>query len=242
MPIIDFHAHILPGADHGSDSSKTSLAQLALLRAAGVDAVVATPHFYPHMHSMQSFLEHRARCAERLARHLTPAYPTAFVGAEVLACEGLEHMEGLEHLAVKGTRTLLLELPFSGWGHGLVETVLQIREHGFTPVLAHVDRYPHARIEEFLHEGILAQLNAELFAHPLRLRAYRRWIENGAVVALGSDLHKAPKNGHRPFQKMCAKLGPEADRIFARTAELLTGAVPLTPTEAPQKEEAVVVT
>lgn len=240
MPIIDFHAHILPGADHGSDCSRTSLAQLALLRTAGVDAVVATPHFYPHYHSVDAFRARRAHAAERLARHLTVAHPTVFVGSEVLACEGLENMEGLAHLAVKGTRTILLELPFSGWGHGLVETVLQIREQGFTPVLAHIDRYPRARIEEFLHEGIHAQLNAEIFAHPLRLRAYRRWIEDGSVVALGSDIHEIPKNGHRPFQKMCAKLGERADLIFARTAELLEGATPLVPAEAPQKEEALV--
>ena len=35
MPIIDFHAHILPGADHGSRHTVTSLAQLELIRQGG---------------------------------------------------------------------------------------------------------------------------------------------------------------------------------------------------------------
>ncbi|MEE3459824.1 MAG: CpsB/CapC family capsule biosynthesis tyrosine phosphatase, partial [Candidatus Faecousia sp.] len=42
--MIDFHAHILPGADHGSDGLETSLRQLALAEEAGVDTIVATPH------------------------------------------------------------------------------------------------------------------------------------------------------------------------------------------------------
>ena len=42
--MTDFHAHILPGADHGSDGMETSLTQLALAEAAGVDTIIATPH------------------------------------------------------------------------------------------------------------------------------------------------------------------------------------------------------
>ena len=53
--IIDFHAHILPGADHGSRDVKTTKAQLEMLAGAGVKAVVATPHFYPQKDSRYLF-------------------------------------------------------------------------------------------------------------------------------------------------------------------------------------------
>ena len=39
--ITDFHSHVLPGADHGSDSVETSERQLELLNGAGIDRVVA---------------------------------------------------------------------------------------------------------------------------------------------------------------------------------------------------------
>jgi protein-tyrosine phosphatase len=42
---IDFHCHVLPGADHGSDSLACSLSQMKKAAAAGIDVIVATPTF-----------------------------------------------------------------------------------------------------------------------------------------------------------------------------------------------------
>ena len=58
---IDFHSHILPQADHGSDGIETSLAQLALLRDAGVWCLAITPHFYPQEEGVTSFLDKRGQ-------------------------------------------------------------------------------------------------------------------------------------------------------------------------------------
>lgn len=52
---LDYHAHVLPGCDHGSDSVETSRKQLAMAAAARVRTVCATPHFYPHKESIPSF-------------------------------------------------------------------------------------------------------------------------------------------------------------------------------------------
>ena len=43
---IDFHCHILPKMDDGSDSINTSLAMLRAEHTQGVNRVVLTPHFY----------------------------------------------------------------------------------------------------------------------------------------------------------------------------------------------------
>jgi protein-tyrosine phosphatase len=45
--IIDFHAHILPGLDHGCKDLTTAVTQLKMAKKAGIDVVVATSHFYP---------------------------------------------------------------------------------------------------------------------------------------------------------------------------------------------------
>lgn len=44
---VDFHSHILPKADHGSESVEMSLMQLYCAEKAGVDTIVATPPLLP---------------------------------------------------------------------------------------------------------------------------------------------------------------------------------------------------
>ena len=56
---LDYHAHILPGCDHGSSSVDMSLKQINMAKEAGVQTICATPHFYPHKESVSSFIESR---------------------------------------------------------------------------------------------------------------------------------------------------------------------------------------
>ena len=85
--IVDFHSHILPKADHGSDSSAMSFCQLEIIVYGGTSRVVATPHFYPNHHTLDQFLTRRNASAARLASKLPAFAPTIYVGAEVLVCE-----------------------------------------------------------------------------------------------------------------------------------------------------------
>ena len=82
MNIVDFHAHILPGADHGSDSIETSLWQINAAREAGVNRIIATPHFYPHRHSVHNFIERRNTSLNSLYDNI-PGDVRIKLGAEV---------------------------------------------------------------------------------------------------------------------------------------------------------------
>lgn len=223
--IIDFHAHVMPLADHGSDGKETTERQLQLIAAGGTEAVVATPHFYPHRHNIASFQARRERALNLLSECRIPQGLKIFLGAEVQVCEGLEEMEELPLLCIEGTRTILLEMPMGKWSDRLIDTVVAIAESGYTPVLAHVDRYPRRNVEALLKKGLHAQLNAEAFGRFFGKRNARRYLRLGSVVALGSDLHGAEENGYAPFLHMRAHLGACADGVFAASAALLNGAV-----------------
>ena len=221
---IDFHAHILPGADHGSASVEESLDQLALLRAGGIEAVVATPHFYPHHSHLRAFIERRDKSAAALAAVLPPDAPTVYVGAEVTLCRGLERMEGVEQLAIRGTNVILIEMPVHAWDHSLYETLVALREDcGLHPVLAHLNRYPIRQGKTLLPYCFDIQLNAEGFSS----LSTRMCLKNGRVVALGTDLHERNARMIRDFNKAEAKLGARAEHIFTASQALLAGAVPL---------------
>lgn len=227
---IDFHAHILPRADHGCDSSVMSEKQLRLMKKAGTDAVVATSHFYPNHDSVESFLDRRDGAMEAMQRKLPLTdLPTVYPAAEVLVCIGMDKMPDLEKLTVAGTSVILLEMPFTYWHDDLLATVRGVSARGLTPVLAHIDRYDPAEVARLLSEtDALAQVNAEAFGLFKNTKALRAYMREGRVVALGSDLHGDKPSDYKRFVKMQKKLGPLAEVVFARTAELLREAEPLT--------------
>ena len=112
MDVIDFHAHVLPGADHGSRNLEIALRQLRIAAENGTTAIVATPHFEPQNETIAHFLSRRERAAEALLPHLTKDMPRVYLGAEVLLCPNMQNMPELSRLAIEGTDVILLERPF----------------------------------------------------------------------------------------------------------------------------------
>lgn len=219
---IDFHAHILPGADHGSYRLATSIRQVTLARRAGIDVLAATPHFYPNREPLADFLERR-RETELLLRGMLPrSAPKILVAAETHLCRGMEHIDGLEQLCFPGTNVLLLELP-SDFSVRAYEQTLDSMRYGknLNIVLAHIDRYADASIDFLMELGFLAQINASSFCRFRTKRRSMRWAkELESVVALGSDIHGCDV-GYREFLKMKDKLGKTYDVIMGRTQKLL---------------------
>ena len=162
--IIDFHAHIHPGADHGCRDIGTARGQLELGRESGVGAVVTVSHYYPMRDHIDGYLARRERGREALCR-LTKqdgTLPRVFFGTEVTLCHGLEKMPRMGSLTVEGTNLLLVEMPYGRWDTSLLDTLDLIRaERGLIPLLAHVDRYNADETEALLADGYMGQLNLE---------------------------------------------------------------------------------
>lgn len=221
---IDFHAHILPGVDHGCDGVETALAQLAAAERAGVGTVAATSHFYPDRRGAQTFLERRDAAAAALrAAYAGPVRVRC--AAEVFLCEGLDHFPGLRLLCIEGTDILLTEMPAPPWGRRYVDALHALRERGCKPVLAHIERYPREQVEPLLRMGFAAQVNAAAFAHPLLRGRLRGYLRAGCVRALGSDLHGAPPDAYRDYVRAMRLLGADGERLQAAMASLLEPAV-----------------
>lgn len=53
--MIDFHTHILPGMDDGSQATHESLQMLTLESEQGAQEILLTPHFYAHFDKISSF-------------------------------------------------------------------------------------------------------------------------------------------------------------------------------------------
>ena len=218
MTEIDFHAHILPGCDHGSDGWKTSRRQLELAREAGVEMICATSHFYGHHISVESFLEKRQRCFEELTAHAPENGPRVLLGAEVLAFEGIERLPDLKKLRLQGTKLLLLEMPFHRWPEGLLDSVEAISEdERFRIVLAHVDRYDRREVEKlFRLDHVRGQINVDNLKKRLGKGYLREWAREGLIVAAGSDIH-GTETGYQDWITCRRRYAEDWDAIMKRT-------------------------
>lgn len=224
MKKIDFHAHILPGCDHGCDCVDTSLRQLTLARAAGVDIVCATPHFYAEREDVHEFLMRRRACFEELSQAVSEygkALPEVFCGAEVLAFAGIERLPELKQLCLGETNLLLLEMPFVPWQTAVIDSVRELLGNpDYEIVLAHAERYDAGDIEQLAECGAMIQCNAGELKRLLLRRSVRSWLDQEKLVAMGSDIHGA-SNAYQIWSRAEKRHSEICSRILCRTECLL---------------------
>ena len=202
--MLDFHTHILPGIDDGSRDIDMTEKMLRMEQSMGVSHIYATPHFYAHRRSIESFLERRGRALSKV--RALPGYgdslPAVTPGAEVYYFSGIGRAGQLESLCMEGTDILLLELPFAQWHSELAKDVSDlISRRGLRIVLAHVERYEAFQKERRVWERLLEmpltiQLNCEdiidagsIFRRNHRHKTCFELLSRHDNVIIGSDCH-----------------------------------------------------
>ena len=224
--LVDFHAHILPGADHGSTSLSITISQLNAAKNAGVTRIIATPHFYPHRTTLEKFLERREHAYRHLLPSLSEDMPEIRLGCEVYLCKNISRMPGIEKLCIYGTKTLLLELPFEPLDSGDVQTVTDLVRAGFDVVLAHVDRYDKRNINMLMNTGARFQINASSLVSFFKKKHLFRWIEEGRVIALGSDIHKEDFKAYSKFNAAKIKIQPHLEYLVKASDDIWNQSTP----------------
>lgn len=242
--ITDFHSHILPMMDDGSQSPEESLRMLKLLKAQGVERVVATPHFYPKQENPDSFLKRREEAAVMLRSAIKFAelgesdVPEVLVGAEVAYYNGMSLSNRIRELCIEGTNVMLLEMPFCKWSDSVVSEVCKMqRELGLQIVLAHVDRYMQyvdsAKLFKLKSYRVLMQVNADPFLRFFSGRKMLKLLQTGTANVLGSDFHNLEERSSHMDEAMQTIIdrgyGERLEKMMAHADELLKQAVPLVP-------------
>ncbi len=244
--IVDFHTHILPRMDDGSRSTDESVEMLNTLSAQGVSSVVSTSHFYPRRESPTDFIERREKSLSSLRLALTElrndaknaeiALPRIYVGAEVAYFSGMCISPDIPRLCVKGTKLLLVEMPFEKWSLTMTDDLCYIKEElELTPVVAHIDRYigmfSARALDKLKSCGVLMQANASSLLHFSTRSKVLKLIEEGYISVIGSDCHNMDKRAPNiglAFEVIEKKLGAHAViKIINESSRLLDGADPL---------------
>ncbi len=220
---VDFHAHILPRADHGSSSSETSLSQLKNAKEAGVDTIIATPHFYIEQNTVEEFLSRREKCFARL-REKYDGEIKIVKAAEVQLAIGISELPDLEKLCIGDTKYILLEFPPEPWPYWMFDFVTDIIEkRGLKPIIAHIDRYSSRGRAKILNiKGAMFQVNAEsLLKFGKAKRECLGLLKEGKAHVIGSDVHGEGEGTYKRFSKAVKKIGEPISQIISNSRKIL---------------------
>ena len=132
----DCHSHLLPGVDDGLQQMEQSLELLAELEEAGVACLWLTPHVAEDMPNTTAALEERfgllkERYRGRMALRLA---------AEYMLDAGFSERLEKRDLLTLGQRRVLVETSFAGAPYNFWSLLDQIKEAGYSPVLAHPEQ------------------------------------------------------------------------------------------------------
>ena len=190
----DWHCHILPGVDDGFKRMDDSLAALVLYEQAGIKEVWLTPHIMEDIPNRTSAL--RERFVD-----LTLAYtgPIRLHLASENMMDALFEQRLLagDLLPLKDKR-LLVETSYFQPPIDLRGTLERIKEAGYTPILAHPERYRYMNDSDYeylVSKNIKLQLNivslAGGYGKPAQEKA-QMLLSKGYYNFFGSDLHFLP--------------------------------------------------
>jgi protein-tyrosine phosphatase len=196
---VDLHCHWIPGVDDGVESLDDAVALLRSLAGLGFSRVVATPHMRPGL--FDNTARDLRAAFERTQAQLEPLGPLPeralasehffddIVFRRLLAGDGLPY---------PGDAAVLLEFYDGGFPPRVEQLFSQLRERGFTPVIAHPERYRAiwdrpSLLDRLLDSGAVALLDVAALVGKYGRQPQRcaeRLLEGGSYHAACSDAHR----------------------------------------------------
>lgn len=202
MDELDTHCHILPGLDDGPPDAAAALAIAKTLVEMGIKTVVATPHIISDIYPLKTteILEAVAQTRELFKTERVEL--NIIAGAEYYVEQDfLDRIDQRDILSWGADNNVLFESPVEQEPILLTETIFRLKSAGFTPVLAHAERYRFLqgdmdRVGDIRRMGAKLQVNHPSFHLPKMSRRgemARRLYIKGMVDFLGTDMHRASR-------------------------------------------------
>ena len=194
---IDIHSHLLPGIDDGAKTFADTLQLTKALQSFGISGFITTPHIIQHVweNTHEQIISNQNNTVQTLTEK---GFSTPFkAAAEYLMDDQFVHLFQTQPLLTLKDNYVLVEMSYINAPIQLYSILFDLRVAGYTPVLAHPERYLFyhkntAEYDKLKKAGCLFQLNL------LAVTGY--YGENIAKVAesllqkglydfVGSDVH-----------------------------------------------------
>lgn len=194
---VDIHSHILFGIDDGAKTLDDSNFLMEALVGFGFGKCITTPHTIEHVwdNTPTGITEKKEELYEKSP--ILTSQLQLEAASEYMINEGFVKLyENHELLTLKGNY-ILVEISYMNPPLGLFEILFQLQLAGYTPILAHPERYGyfHHNFEEYeklKKAGCLFQLNLLStvgYYGPDVAAVAEKLLKKGLIDFTGSDVH-----------------------------------------------------
>ncbi|MFN5910551.1 MAG: tyrosine-protein phosphatase [Bacteroidota bacterium] len=195
---VDMHSHLIPGIDDGSKSMDETIALLAKFQSLGYRKVITTPHIMSDYYRNTPEIIERGLEEVRATAKMIGLTIEIEVAAEYYFDDAFLQMIEDKKLLTFGGACVLVEFAFMGQPMFENEMFFKLISNGYTPVLAHFERYAFfhgssEKAKEYRSRGVLIQMNlSSLSGHygPEVRKQAERLIDDGLVDFVGTDCHR----------------------------------------------------
>lgn len=194
---IDIHSHLIPSIDDGAKDMERSIELIQSLKEMGYKKLITTPHvsdMFPN--SSKTILDRYHLLIEELKKRNIDIQLE--VAAEYYADEVFDDLlKNKDILSFGEQNYLLFELSYFTEPQDLESLIQEIKLAGYTPVLAHPERYEYFHhnfqaYRDLKEMGVLFQINLNSIVSYYSdeiTDIVKQLITHGMVDFIGSDTH-----------------------------------------------------
>lgn len=234
--LYDIHCHILPGVDDGARNMEEACWMLKKEYEEGVRSIIVTPHFRyemfePPLTLVKEQFEKVKRAAADIGEDLK-----LYLGCELhTSMDMASALKKGERLTMAGSRYVLVEFGNFDDKAYIRERVQQLMLRGYTPIIAHVERYRATKgdidfIAELKKLGAHMQVNTDSITGKEGFtikRFCKKMMKENLVDFIGTDGHGSTRRIPE-IAKCCQQvektMGTQyAKRIFIENPKKITG-------------------
>lgn len=198
-PIIrtDIHSHLIPGIDDGVKSMDEAIAMIERYIALGYTKLITTPHIMSHRYPNTSSILRRKLFALKQEVRARGLRIDLEVASEYYLDDSVMRLIERRDILTFGKNYMLFEMSYVQPLHYLEDMIFEMKVAGYTPVLAHPERYMYMhddfkKYERLKELGVMFQVNIPslggFYSKPVQ-KAAEKIAQASLIDFVGSDAH-----------------------------------------------------
>ena len=194
----DIHSHLIPGIDDGSKTMEESIEMIEVFVALGYTKLITTPHIMSHRYPNTSEILTNGLAELKVELSNRNIKMEIEVASEYYLDDTVMELIEQRDILTFGDNYLLFEMSYVQPLHHLEEMIFEMKVAGYTPVLAHPERYVymHTDFDKYRRlkdKGVLFQVNIPslggYYSKAIQKIA-KKLADEGMIDLVGSDCHK----------------------------------------------------